>query len=152
MTLECTLQLPLELPLGHAQGGCSSHSRPTTTCPWNYTGIVTVIATAIDTESCSPGWVAENASGLGGQYCGLLPGACPCNCQCCCHWTCSGGLLKPLQLAPSFATAIDNTESCSPRWQLLLTLLLGLLPGTVEATSCLPLILPMQGLLLIICL
>ncbi len=25
------------------------------------------------------------------------------------------------QLAPSFATAIDNTESCSPRWQLLLT-------------------------------
>ena len=40
-----------------------------------------------------------------------------------------------LQLTPSFATAIDNTESCSPRWQLLLTLLLGLLLGIVEATS-----------------
>ena len=25
------------------------------------------------------------------------------------------------QLVPSFATAIDNTESCSPRWHLLLT-------------------------------
>ena len=40
-----------------------------------------------------------------------------------------------LQLAPSFATAINNTESCSPRWQLLLTSRLGLLLGTVEATS-----------------
>ncbi len=40
-----------------------------------------------------------------------------------------------LQLAPSFATAIESTESCSPRWQLLLTLLLGLLLGTIEATS-----------------
>lgn len=39
-----------------------------------------------------------------------------------------------LQLAPRFATAIDNTKSCSPRWQLLLTLLLGLFLGTVEAT------------------
>ena len=40
-----------------------------------------------------------------------------------------------LQPAPSFATAIDDTESCSPRWQLLLTLLLGLLLGIVEAPS-----------------
>lgn len=31
-------------------------------------GIDTAIATGIDTESCSPRWVAENASGLGGQY------------------------------------------------------------------------------------
>ena len=40
-----------------------------------------------------------------------------------------------LQLAPSFATAVDNTERCSSKWRLLLTLLLGLLLGTVKATS-----------------
>lgn len=45
-------------------GAAQATAQPTTTTP----AIDTAIATAVVTEICSPRWVAENASGLGGQY------------------------------------------------------------------------------------
>ena len=75
--MENETQIYIAIATGIATGTCSGGLlKPLPIlrqlAPGTDTGIDTAIAiaivTAIDTKTCSPKWVAENASGLGGQY------------------------------------------------------------------------------------
>ena len=71
--MENETQIDIAIATGIATGTCSGGLlKPLPIlrqlAPGTDTGIDTAIATAIDTKTCSPKWVAENASGLGGQY------------------------------------------------------------------------------------
>ena len=71
--MENETQIYIAIATGIATGTCSGGLlKPLPIlrqlAPGTDTGIDTAIVTAIDTKTCSPKWVAENASGLGGQY------------------------------------------------------------------------------------